>query len=219
MTNFNFGVIFDMDGVLVDTNIFHKQAIQIFCEKYGKKFSDDELRHKVYGRTNRDWIPVVFGRALSEDEQTFYADEKESLFREIYKPHLAPVRGLVTFLEHLKENNIKIAVGTSAPRANVDFIVDATQTRHFFDVILDESFVTQGKPHPEIYLKCAEAIGFLPQHCLVIEDSLAGIAAGKASGAKVMGITTTHTAQEIAHVDLLIGNFENLSLQMLKDLF
>src|SRR6187551_3081441 len=101
--------IFDMDGVLVDSNPFHKISLKQFCAKYGFVLSDDQLREKIYGRTNKDWIPNVFG-TLSMDQIMKYQDEKEALFREIYKDDIKPVDGLLSFLEKLDLNSIPRAI-------------------------------------------------------------------------------------------------------------
>jgi beta-phosphoglucomutase len=206
--------IFDMDGVLVDSNPFHKISLKQFCAKYGFVLSDDQLREKIYGRTNKDWIPNVFGK-LSMDQIMKYQDEKEALFREIYKHDIKPLDGLLSFLEKLDLNDIPRAIATSAPRANVDFTLEKTGTAGYFPTILDESFVTRGKPDPEIYLKTAMALGYKPENCVVFEDSLSGVIAGKAAGCKVVGITTTHTAAELSETDFVIDNFDDLEPQTL----
>jgi len=126
------------------------------------------------------------------------------------------VKGLVNFLDLLEENNIPKAIGTSAPRANVDFSLGFTQLEKYFSVILDDTFVTEGKPNPEIYIKAAKALGLLNSQCIVIEDSLSGVMAGKRAGSKVIGITTTHTAEELHEADLVINDFDELTLQNLK---
>jgi HAD superfamily hydrolase (TIGR01509 family) len=201
--------IFDMDGVLVDSNPFHKISLKQFCAKYGFKLSEEYLREKIYGRTNKDWIPNVFGK-LPIDQIMKYQDEKEALFRELYKNDIEPIAGLVSFLEKLVVNNIPRAIATSAPRANVDFTLAHTHTEAFFPTILDESFVTKGKPDPEIYVKTAKALGFDPAKCVVFEDSLSGVLSGKAAGCKVVGITTTHTATELSETDFVIDDFLHL---------
>src|SRR5690606_15368489 len=147
-----------------------------FCGKHGYTLTETELREKIYGRANKDWIPNLFGRidpALAKR----YADEKESLFREIYAPHIQAVPGLIEFLDELDRSHIARAIATSAPRANVDFTLDRTGIRHYFEVILDESLVNKGKPDPEIYLKTAKALNLPPNQCVVIEDSLSGVEA------------------------------------------
>lgn len=198
-----------MDGVIVDSNPFHKIALLQFCKKYGKDLSETELREKIYGRRNQDWLVNVFGE-LDEDKMKAYADEKEALFREVYEKDIKPVDGLIPFLQKLDRLEIPRAIATSAPRSNVDFTVAKTHTGRYFNTILDDSFVTKGKPDPEVYLKAAGALDFSPDRCVVFEDSLAGVEAAKNAGCKVVGITTTHKREELTETDLIIDNFERL---------
>ena len=214
----SFAVIFDMDGVLIDSNPYHKISLKQFCAKYGHNLTDKQLEEKIYGRTNKDWIPNVFG-PLPAEQIAHYTDEKEALFREIYNDHIAPLKGLVPFLTILKKNNVPMAIGTSAPGANVDFTLNKTGIGSFFDAILDDTFVNKGKPDPEIYIKAAHALGYDPQKCIVFEDSISGVMAGHNAGCKVVGVTTTHTANELALNDLIIEDFEGISLQNLENLF
>ena len=213
----DFAIIFDMDGVIVDTNVFHKKAIHQFCRKYGFELTEEQLRTSVYGRTNKDWITNLFG-TLSTEQLHYYADEKEQLFRDLYAPHITPVKGLVAFLEKLVNASIPRAIATSAPRANVDFVLGKTKLGKYFDTILDERMVTHGKPNPEIYLKTALALGFPNDRCIVIEDSLSGVTAGVKSGSKVIGITTTHTREELTEASFVINDFDELSLSDLTDI-
>jgi len=213
----NFAVVFDMDGVIVDTNPYHRTTIQQFCKKYGFQLTEEEMRNKVYGRTNREWITNLFGH-LSEEQLEAYAFEKEQLFRDEYAPFIQPIKGLIEFLDLLEKNNIPRSIATSAPRANVDFVLDRTHTRKYFETILDERMVSHGKPNPEIYLKSAIALGIPNERCIVIEDSLSGVTAGKSAGSKVIGITTTHSKEELHNTDLVINDFEGLSLRQLISL-
>ncbi len=215
--NNNVAVIFDMDGVLVDSNPYHKVALTQFCSKYGYTLSGTELVEKVYGRTNKEWLTNLFG-TLTPEQLKQYTEEKESLYQQLHQRDITPVKGLIPFLEMLEENNIPKAIGTSAPRSNVDFILSNTATGKYFPVILHDTFVTRGKPDPEIYLKAIAALKMPAAKCIVIEDSLSGIAAGKASGAKVIGITTTHTREEMKDTDWVIDDFDNLDLAILKRL-
>ncbi len=213
MTN-SIAFLFDMDGVLVDSNPFHKIALKQFCLQHGYDLTEEQLREKIYGRTNKDWIPNLFG-SLSMELIKHYADEKEALFRDIYKNDIKPVDGLIDFLEKLDFHQIPRAIATSAPRENVDFSLQLTKTEKYFSTILDESFVAKGKPDPEIYLKTAAALGFPPGQCIVLEDSLSGVKAGKDAGCKVVGITTTHTPEELREADFIIDNFQGLEPKQL----
>ncbi len=209
-------VIFDMDGVMVDSNPYHKIALKQFCLEHGYELTEQQLREKIYGRTNRDWLTNLFG-ALPEEKLLSYADQKESLFREVYKNDIVPVNGLQIFLDLLDKYGIPKAIATSAPRANVDFTLAKTGLEKYFRVILDDTFVSRGKPDPEIYIKAAAALGFPNHQCIVIEDSISGVLAGKRAGSKVIGITTTHTADELTDTDYIItdfGGWDPRALQM-----
>jgi HAD superfamily hydrolase (TIGR01509 family) len=211
-----YAFIFDMDGVIVDSNPTHKIALKQFCQAHGYHLSENDLREKIYGRTNRDWLLNLFGD-LDEGTIKRYAEEKEALFRSLYKD-IQPVKGLISFLMALDVLQISRAIATSAPRANVDFTLEKTHTGKYFSTILDDSFVTEGKPNPQIYLKSAQTLGFDPFNCIVFEDSLSGVRAGKRAGCKVVGITTTHTPEELEETDLVINDFEGLEPKALISL-
>ena len=200
--------IFDMDGVLVDSNPVHKIALRQFCQRLGFDLTEQQLREKIYGRTNRDWLQNLIG-GLDEETIHRYAEEKEALFRTLYTD-VQPLDGLIPFLDKLRALEIPRAIATSAPRANVDFTLAATGMAEYFPTILDDSFVTRGKPDPEIYLKSAAALDIDPACCVVLEDSLSGVLAGNRAGCKVVGITTTHTRAELGIADRVYDNFVGL---------
>lgn len=203
-----------MDGVIVDTNPYHKISLKQFCEKYGYHFTDEDLIKNVYGRTNNEWITNLFG-PLPKEKLLALGEEKEEMFRVIYKDVIEPVAGLESFLQKLDQQNIVRAIGTSAPRSNVDFVLQYTGLGKYFPVILDQSHVEYGKPNPEIYLKTAKALNLLPGQTIVFEDSLSGIEAAQRAGARVVGVTTTHTPEELKHCNLVIADFTNLNPESL----
>ncbi|NOS55100.1 MAG: HAD family phosphatase [Cyclobacteriaceae bacterium] len=212
--------IFDMDGVIIDSNPFHKVALHQFCEKYGYHLTEEQLRNKIYGRTNKQWITNLFERELSPEELHEFAEEKEGLFRDLYQHDIKALAGLDQFLEKMNGQKLARAIGTSAPRSNVDFVMAKTNLSRYFPTILDDSFVEHGKPNPEIYLKCAAALGYQPNRCVVFEDSISGVTAGRAAGAKVVGVATTHTHKELAETDYIIDDFTDLDpAQLISILF
>jgi len=213
------GLIFDMDGVIVDNHYYHFKAWKAFAAKYGKEITEEHYKATINGRTMKEIINGIFeGDDLSMETARNYGLEKEAIYREIYMDDLAPTTGLITFLKKAKEQNIKTIIGTSAPAENVTFTIGGLQLEKYFHGVLDESAVTKGKPHPEIYLKCAEQIN-LPNHqCVVFEDALAGIKAGKAAGSFVVGVATTHQKHELTEADHVIENFDELDLGKLQEM-
>lgn len=212
-------VLFDMDGVIVDSNPYHKLAFQAFLAQYHIALTDEELRTKVYGRTNKEIMSYLFKEEATQEQSARWADEKEALFRKMYQQDIQPTKGLIPFLQLLKANKMAIAVGTSAPVDNLDFVLDSLNIRQYFDVLLHAKDVTHGKPQPEVYLKAAAKLQVGPDHCIVIEDSLPGIQAGLSAGMKVIGVTTTHTPEELRHTHLIIQDFEALNLEKILALF
>ena len=100
-----YAFIFDMDGVIIDSNRAHKIALKQFCQQHGHDLTEEQLREKIYGRTNKDWIPNLFGN-ISEKLIHEYGDEKEALFRKIYEKDIKPVDGLVGFLKKLDQGKL-----------------------------------------------------------------------------------------------------------------
>lgn len=213
----NKGFIFDMDGVIVHSNPAHKKAIQVFCKKYNREVSDELLENKVYGRTNKEWIPEVFGE-VSPEELKKLADEKEQLFRNIFAPEENVVPGIPHFLEQLKGLGVPMAVATSAPVENLDYILSRLGIQEYFTALLDSSHVSIGKPDPEIYLKASNALKKAPGECIIFEDSVSGVEAGLQAGAVVIGVTTTHTEEELSSCHLVIKDFDGLELSRLSGL-
>jgi HAD superfamily hydrolase (TIGR01509 family) len=206
--------VFDMDGVIVDSNPYHRIALKQFCTQHGYELTEQQLHEKIYGRTNRDWIKGLFG-GIPEEKINQYANEKEALYRKLYAKDIKPLEGLIQFLERLDQYDFPRALATSAPPANVDFTLSKTSTQKFFPVILDDNDFSIGKPNPEIYLKTADSLKISPGRCLVFEDSLSGIAAARAAGCRVIAVTTTHGAEELPLVDWIIDNFVGLDPKIL----
>jgi HAD superfamily hydrolase (TIGR01509 family) len=206
--------IFDMDGVIVDSNPYHRIALKQFCTQHGYELTEQQLHEKIYGRTNRDWIKGLFGEIPAEKIDQ-YANEKEALYRKLYAKDIKPIEGLIQFLEKLDLYDFPRALATSAPSANVDFTLSKTSTQRFFSVILDDNDFNTGKPDPEIYLKTADTLKISPGRCLVFEDSLSGVSAARAAGCRVIAVTTTHPKEELPPVDWTIANYIGLDPKML----
>ncbi|KAB7730927.1 HAD-IA family hydrolase [Rudanella paleaurantiibacter] len=205
--------IFDMDGVIADTNPYHTIAWREYYRRNGKPLSDADFVKYVSGNHNKAIVAHLFdGQTLTDEEAYRLGDEKEALFRELYAPHIVPVPGLPDFLEALRQAGIKTAVGTSAPVENLDFVLEKLGLRDYFDVLLHEKLVQRPKPDPEIYSKAMEMLGVSPADSLIFEDSMTGIRAARASGARVVGVATTHTTDQLRAVsDYVIRDFTGLT--------
>jgi len=190
-------LVFDMDGTMIDNKYFHDQAWIAFCEKYRAGASIDDFVHKYSGKRNEAILELVFGRKLDAGETLHYEDVKESMYRELYAPHFRLVDGLVDLLELAKNMGLKIAIATSAPRVNVDFVCQTAGIYHYFDVVVDASMVREGKPSPEVFLKAARELGVDPAGCTCFEDSRAGITASLRAGMKTVGIATELPVSEL----------------------
>ncbi|MBV6645885.1 MAG: HAD family phosphatase [Cyclobacteriaceae bacterium] len=212
------GLIFDMDGVIVDNHKFHFQSWQKLSEKYNQPLDEDNYRKHMNGRTLDEVVSFLFGDKLDTQQAQEVGNEKEALYRELYGPHLTPTKGLLDFLDTCKNEQIPLVVGTSAPTENVDFTLDGLGIRHYFDDILDRRMVTKGKPHPEIYQKCAKAINRENANCIVFEDALSGIQAGKSAGSKIVALATSHDRSELSG-DIIIDDFTQINLQQIQQVF
>ena len=212
-------VIFDMDGVLVDNHHFHLEAWVIFCRKFNIDLTPEEFRLKMFGGNNRNLLEKVLNRALTPVEIKQYADEKELIYRQLHAPTIEGVEGVIDFIHHLKKENIKIAVATAAPRENLDFVLSNLGLGAIFNVTVDDSQVTKGKPDPEIYLKTAALLGVDPGRCIVFEDSLTGISAAQSAGMKVIGVMTSLDETTLSHTWKNIPHFKNQSINDLFDDF
>ena len=211
-------LLLDMNGVVVDDMRFHEHAWIALATKHGRSLTVDEFRRTMSGRRNRDNIAHIFGSGLAEEQIHAYQHEKEEAYRQAYAPHRVALPGLVALLDEARARGVRTAVATSAPRANIDFVLDPLDVRRRFDAVVGEAEVRRAKPDPEIYLLAAQRLGVDARECVVFEDSLAGVASGRAAGMPVVGLTTTHTPEELHDCALAVPNFESLTIESLSKL-
>jgi beta-phosphoglucomutase len=211
----SWAALFDMDGVLIANTDFHINAWLRFAQQHGFSLTKDQYVENINGRVSADAMAYVFGQPISAGELITLTEEKEAIYRELYRPHLQPTPGLMAFLNELKEQHIPAAVGTSAPESNVRFTLDGLSLRPCFKAIVDASMIQHGKPDPEIYLTAARMTGVEPARCVVFEDALSGIEAGLRAGMAVVALATTHTREELADTGaaLIIDDFTGLMVQ------
>lgn len=193
------GVIFDMDGVLVDNVDQHLEAFLRFGREQGRNLTRADVL-EVFGQRNDEMIPALLGRQVDEGELARLAARKEQIYRELTRPVLndTMVAGLKNFLQELRDLRAALSVATSGPQENVDFVLDGLGIRSFFQGAVTGAEVSRGKPHPEVFLKAAELLQADPYKCLVFEDTTSGIEAARRAGCRCIALATTHSREELA---------------------
>lgn len=199
-------LIFDMDGVIVDSNPLHRESWTEFNRRHGL-VTTDAMLEGMYGRRNDQIVRDFFGAGLTDDEVAAYGAAKEEIYREMLADRIdrTLVPGLKGFLELYR--GAPLAVATNAEPENVNFVLDRAGLRDYFRVVVDGHQVSQPKPHPEIYLRAASLLEIGPPDCIVLEDSHTGVAAARAAGMRVIGIGTTYV--NLPGTDIMADNFCN----------
>jgi beta-phosphoglucomutase len=210
-------LIFDMDGVIVNNDRFHCLAWVEFARNHNKEVTVDEVK-SWFGNTNRTILENLFENRLSLQEINLMGQEKEVIYREMYKNDIKPVKGLKEFLASLN-GSFRVGVATSAPSENVEFVLERTGLADFFSSITDASDIEKGKPEPEIFIKAAGKLGVPPEHCLVFEDSHHGIEAARRAGMHVVGVATTHKPEYLKGTDFIIHDFTEIDRDRINALF
>jgi len=206
-------VIFDMDGVLVDSGAYHRAAWRALLEELGAEPEDDEFWRLTIGRPVEEALPVLLGRPLSTQEIARYSKRKTDLYHQLADGRFPPVPGAVAFVRALERQNIPRALATSASPRSVRAVLSDLDLTEQFPVVVTADDVERGKPDPEVYLAAASGLGVAPLHCVVFEDSLVGVEAARRAGMVPIGLTTAHTEAELrkAGAVRVLPDFEGLT--------
>lgn len=207
-----------MDGVICHTNPHHVKAFEVFFDNYKVPYSEEEFEEHMYGKHNGYIMSHFFKRSVMGDELKKLEDEKELIFREIYKDKVETIPHYLKFLNQLKSRNFKTAVATSAPRANLDLIIKALKIEDEMDSMMSSEDVKHHKPDPEVYLKSAERVGVAPSHCIVFEDSFSGVSAALNAGMKVVGVLSTHTKEQLPPCNFYINDYSEINVEKVLEL-
>ena len=215
-------VIFDMDGVLVDTNPFHVRKWAALLTEYGIAFDRTTLSNQVLGPGNDPTLRHFFEERITADDRARLSEELEARFRAAFAPHAKPFPGVERLITECHDHGVPVALASAAMSKNVFFILDALQLRSSFQVVLTGDEITQSKPHPEIFSKAAQELALPPAECVVIEDSFVGIEAAKRAGMKCVAVASTFPESELrarTQANLVVQTLEALNLQKLRGLF
>ncbi|HEX8822543.1 MAG TPA: HAD family phosphatase [Archangium sp.] len=213
--------IFDLDGTLVDNMRFHVQAWVALSRGLGIEAPPERFEREFNGRRNEEILPALLGRPVPPEELALLAERKESHYRELYAPHLTPLRGARELLSRLSGAGVRLAVASAAPRANRAFVLDGLALRPLFSHVVGAEDVTRGKPAPDLFLAAARALAVEPTSCVVFEDAVNGVLAARAAGMLAVGVTTLTPAEVLreAGAHWVIDDFATLPEALERALF
>ena len=209
----NLGVIFDWDGVVVDSARLHVLSWDDLARDFGRTIPP-EIPIGALGLKTEAVITELLKWTDDHMEVARLTLRKEELFRgRAKRDGIDSQPGVLDFLRGLKERSVPCAVGSSAPLLNVETGMSVLKTDGMFSAIVSGDDVTRGKPAPDIFLKAAERMGLPPGKCIVFEDAPAGVEAARAAGMRVVGLLTTHDPHILKRADLLIEDFNEITVE------
>jgi beta-phosphoglucomutase len=208
------GVVFDIDGTLLDNMPFHIEAFEAFTAAHGLPALTLEMRQWMDGRRNSDIFPRLFERALTEAEIAELSHQKESAYRRLSAGRLKPLAGLMRLVDGLHATHVPIALATSAPRENVEHTLRELGLAQRLAVIARSDEVPHGKPEPDVFLEAARKLGVAAAECVAFEDAPMGIVAAGRAGMTTVAVTTSYPAEILSATDpapaLVVSHFDEL---------
>jgi beta-phosphoglucomutase len=207
--NNHYGIIWDLDGVLVDTGEFHFQSWSRTLAQYQIPFERDFF-HKTFGMNNSGVLTALLGHPPESQLLSEIGGEKERLFRELIHGQVQPMTGVRNWLDCFAGKLCHQAIGSSAPQANIDALVDEMGIRIYFKAIVSGANMP-GKPDPAVFLEAARLLEIPAAKNLVIEDSVAGVEAALRAGMKCVAVLTSHPREALKNAHLVVEHLDELS--------
>ena len=214
------GLLFDMDGTLVDNLAYHFMAFDAYAKREGFTLLEP-VSLKINGMHSNDIFPLLLGNeVVAQYGLDRLNREKEEEYRDMYRPRIAPIAGVIELLKEAKKAGVKCAIGSSGCRENVEMIIEGLGIADLIDGSISGSDVTHGKPHPEIFTKAHELLGLKAEECIVVEDAVNGVLAGVRAGCKCLAVTTTATAEVLAEAgaSLCVEDYSTVTIEQLNEL-
>ncbi|HHW22867.1 MAG TPA: HAD family phosphatase [Clostridiaceae bacterium] len=212
-------LIFDMDGVIIDSEPVHIQLTIDVLKDVGATPTEDEIYEFIGVRNDEMWETLKKRHQISESVEQLMARQKAYKMERFFNTKLEPVDGVLDLLRAAKRKELKIALATSSPRYFAKYILKAVKASVFFDELVTADDILKSKPDPEIFLKAAQAIGVLPEECLVIEDAYFGIMAAKKAGMKCIGFRNPNSGnQDLSLADYVVSSLRDINLDEILNL-
>src|SRR5713226_3882180 len=211
-------LVFDFDGVIVDSHPVHTRAWKKFLDSVGRTVPEEQLQFVLDGRKREDILRHFMGE-LDADQIVEYGHRKEQFFRD-EAAHVRTIDGLLDFLEDLKYEELALAVASSGSRSRVNFLLDTLDLKKIFQVVITGDEVEQGKPHPAIFLTAAQHLGIDPLELVAFEDAVSGVRAARSAGMMCVGIAQTDRAAILvdAGANYVVPDFQTLSYSKLQQI-
>ena len=204
-------ILWDLDGVIVDSGSYHFSAWQETFAKRGVMFTQENFV-KLFGARNDFIIHNILGDKVHEDDINTIAAQKESNFRNRIKGNIKLLPGVLKLLEIIKKGHFKMSLVSSAAKENIDLLFGELGLEDYFSCIISGRDVTDSKPSPQIFLLAAEKCETKPENCIVIEDSPLGVKAAKAAGMRCLAVSNAHSKRELAEADRIVNSLEEVDL-------
>lgn len=211
-------VIFDMDGVISDTLPLHGESQEQLYAQYGITITPQELTKQFNGLPDTVISEKLFSRINQKPNHEKLAKENLVFFKKIAKDRIKQIPGSLEFIHKLVDENIILGLASSSPTEIIELVLTTLGIKDKFRATTSTVEMKRGKPFPDIFLRTAEKLGIDPKDCVVIEDAPRGIEAAKSAGMKCIAITTTHPKEELTKADKIIGSFDQLTVQYIKNL-
>ena len=206
------GVLFDWDGVIVDSAPQHEQSWELLAAEEGRILPKDHFK-RGFGLKNSYIIPELLGWTRDPKEIERLSLKKEKLYRQcLQQTELSALPGVRGLLGNLNQTNVPCAVGSSTERLNITTALERLELTDYFSALITAEDVSRGKPNPEVFLKAAAAINCPPKFCIVVEDSEPGLQAARRAGMFALGVTTTHPASVLQSAQHTIPTLEQVSV-------
>ena len=213
-----FGVIFDWDGVIIDSSRQHEKAWQQLAAEEKHTLAKDFFL-RSFGMKNENVIPNLLGWTNDPAEIQGLSLRKEEIYREILcRDAVSPLPGVLHLLEALTAQAVPCAIASSTPLANIECVIDRLGIRRHFRAMVTGEDVKHGKPDPEVFLLAGGKLGLAPAKCVVIEDAHVGIEAAQMAQMKVVAVATTHPAATLADADVVVNWLSELTVDTLEKL-
>jgi HAD superfamily hydrolase (TIGR01509 family) len=211
----NCGVIFDLDGVLVDSYRAHFASWRSLYSEMGLDYSEEAFAAD-FGRTSRDILRRTLGDGLTEERVRELDERKEALFRDILRADFPAMDGATELIDALFDDGLRLAVGSSGPPENIALSLEKLGRAGKFSAIVTGADVTRGKPDPQVFQTAAGRLGLPAESCAVLEDAVHGIEAARNAGMIAIALTGTSPRADLARADLVVDGLRELTPQLIR---